>query len=606
MSRIRGDSPGPLRGGCIALALVVWAFGSGCGATPALEAEREVPKPRRGMVVAEHPLAAGIGAEVLERGGNAADAAVATALALAVVFPQAGNLGGGGFALWVGSGGKARVLDFREVAPGAADPALYLDASGRAVPERALSGPLAVGVPGSPSGLHLLHAELGSGRFTFESLALPAIRLARNGFRVDERLESTLAAAGTRARLSQNLGARELFYPGGEPLGDGDLLVQGALADTLERYARRGPDEFVTGPTAAALVAELARPGPDGPQPWITPEDLAAYEPAWREPLRGWFRGRRVITVPPPSSGGVLLLQTLAVLDGFPLEAERDGALARLGAGGSRRPDSDPSGLDERAVHWWIETLRLGFAERAQHLGDPEFHDVPLEALLSSEWVARSRVAIGDLANDEVVPTPVPEGTNTTHLSVLDSDGNAVSLTTTLNSSFGSGILVRGTGVLLNNELDDFALPRSAPNQFGLVGSEANRIQPGKRPLSSMTPTVVVSDEGAVELVLGSPGGPRIITSVIAVCLRTLVYGETLEAAVGAPRFHQQWSPTATEFEAGWPPALLEALERRGHEVREVDTRFGGIQAIQVLGNGEVVGVSDPRRLGGVSQTDRR
>jgi gamma-glutamyltranspeptidase/glutathione hydrolase len=325
----------------------------------------------------------------------------------------------------------------------------------------------------------------------------------------------------------------------------------------------------------------------------------------WRAPLRGWFRGHEVITAPPPSSGGLILLQALAILDGLPLEAERREALGRQAV--AEDALADPAGLDARAVHWWIEALRRAFAERAEHLGDPDQHPVPLELLLSPAWVAQARLSIGERAEPEaVLPTPLPEGTETTHVSVLDPRGSAVSLTTTLNGAFGSAILVRGAGFLLNNELDDFALPEATPNQFALVGGEANRIAPFKRPLSSLTPTVLVGEGGAVALVLGGPGGPRIATSVLAVCLRLLAYGQSLEQAVAAPRLHQQWSPSATEFEPGWPPALLDELRRRGHEVREVEARFGGVQAIRVLPGGEVRGVSDPRRAGRAVPAERR
>jgi len=585
------------------------ALGAGCRSARDLEAGLERPPPERGMVVCEHPLAAEIGCDVLERGGNAADAAVATALALAVVFPTAGNLGGGGFALWAPHSGPPQALDFREVAPAACSVSLYLDAKGQPVPARVRSGTLSIGVPGSPAGLFALHSDLGSGRFTFESLCWPAVRLAREGFRVDARLADTLAGDAIRIRLMSSPGASALFYPGGEPLREGDLLVQPELGDTLERLARRGPDGFYKGSTAAAIRLELAEGSArHGLDHWIGADDLEGYEVRWREPLRGWFRGYEVISMPPPSSGGILLLQALAVLDGFPLDLECAAGRAEIAAAGTPGGDvvvqAEESGLGARAVHWWIETLRRAFAERAAHVGDPDSYDVPVERLLSPDWVARARISIGERPEVELVPEPLGEGTNTTHLSVLDTEGNAVSLTTTLNSSFGSGILVRGAGFLLNNELDDFALDSSTPNQFGLVGGRANAIRAGARPLSSMTPTILRDGGHTVSMVLCSPGGPRIITSVIAVVLRTLVYEQTLEEAVAAPRFHQQWSPTATEFEADWPPGLLEALRRRGHEVIVRDARFGSVQAIRVLRGGEVVGVSVPRRSGAAVGTE--
>jgi gamma-glutamyltranspeptidase/glutathione hydrolase len=324
-------------------------------------------------------------------------------------------------------------------------------------------------------------------------------------------------------------------------------------------------------------------------------------------PLRGWFRGVEVITAPPPSSGGIILLQVLAVLDGFPIDTERDRTLAQralqppaaLGA-------AERSGLNDRIVHWWIEALRRSFSERAQVMGDPDFTEVPVKRLLSSDWIARARTEIGEQARAGDPGPGVREGSQTTHLSVIDQAGNAVALTTTLNSSFGSGLMVSGAGFLLNNEMDDFSIQPDAPNQFDLVGSAANAIEPRKRPLSSMTPTVLRAGGHAVSLVLGSPGGPRIITAVIGVVLRTLALGESLGDAVDAPRFHQQWSPAKTVFEPGWPDEILDGLRRRGHEIEVGSSTWASVQAIRVLSGGMVVGASDPRRGGSVEITARK
>ena len=543
-----------------------------------------------GVVVCEQPLAAEVGASILAQGGNAADAAVATALALAVVYPQAGNLGGGGFALWCSSAGDVRALDFREVAPAAADPARLFDDAGRPLGELLLSSPLAVGVPGSPAGLEELLARCGSGRFTLAQLCEPALKLAREGFVVPKSLAEDLLSAEDRERLERSVAARELFYPAGEPLRAGDVLAQPELALTLERYAAAGSRGFYFGPTADALVDELARAAlslPSGARwerGWITPEDLAGYKPKWREPLKAEFRGREVWTMPCPSSGGIVLLQVLAVL-------ELRGAFG-------------PS-WDAQFAHELAEAFRASFAERAEVLGDPDFFDVPVEELLSDSWKQRAAASIGERASLERVPTLHAEGTNTTHLSVVDREGNAVSLTTTLNSSFGSGRVVKGAGFLLNNELDDFALGGGARNQYGLVGSAANRIRPGARPLSSMTPTIVRKD-GRVELVLGSPGGPRIITAVTQVLLRALAFGETLDAAVAAPRLHQQWSPRTTRIEADFPEEVAAELKARGHELERSKGRFASVQAILVLPDGSVIGASDPRNDGAASSTAQR
>ena len=550
----------------------------------------------RGAVVSEHPLATRVGVEVLEHGGNAADAAVATALALAVVYPQAGNLGGGGFALCFSPKGETLALDFRETAPAGAQPERYLDPDGRFVPERSVSGALAVGVPGSPGGLYQLYRRFGSGRLTFRELAAPAIRLAREGFPVDPWLARDLAATAVQDKMSA--AAREVFFPDGEPLRRGARLCQPDLARTLERYAQEGPDAIYRGPIAQAIVrAVLSAPVPGlGPPPpeAFSSQDLADYRAIERKVLRGWFRGNEVLAMPPPSSGGVALLQVLGMLDGLPLEAERERG---VGAG-----DGEPVG--ERMLHWWIEAMRLAFADRAAHLGDPDHYDVPVDELLSAPWIAARRVSIGERAQPDVGAwfAPPAESAQTTHVSVLDRAGGAVSLTTTLNATFGSGIMVEGAGFLLNNELDDFAIQAGAPNMFGLVGSEANALAPSKRPLSSMSPAIVLGPDRKVRLVAGSPGGPRIITAVIQVVLRVLVMGQDLRDAMRAPRLHQQWSPPATRFEATarfrWERATLAALRGRGHEIVPDERTFGSVQAILIDASGRTTAFSDPRRGG--------
>lgn len=597
-----------VKGGAIVWTLVL--LQAGCGAPRELDPEPPRQRPRSGMIVCESPIASEVGAKILREGGNAVDAAVATALALAVVYPQAGNLGGGGFALFVPHEGEPMALDFRERAPLSAFAERYLDAQGNLQPKTSLASPWAVAVPGSPAGLFELAKKLGSGKFTFATLCKPAVELARNGFLVDAALERELGDEDLRARLESSPGARALFYPDGKQLLKGQRLVQADLATTLEMLGRQGPEPFYRGLAARQIVAELclqadvngAAGGAEiGARGLVSARDLNEYQPLWRAPLRGWFRGMELITMPPPSSGGVALLQTLAVLDGFPIESARRGA---------PRPLDNAAPLPilpELVVHWWIEALRCAFAERAQHLGDPDFVEVPLERLLSPEWVARARVSIGETAAVDMQAQPeVHEGGETTHISVLDSAGNALSLTTTLNSSFGSGILVRGGGFLLNNEIDDFALSAGVPNQFGLVGSAANALAPGKRPLSSMAPTVLRRGGGSVAMVIGSPGGPKIISSIVAVIVRTLLFDESLTQAVVAPRFHQQWRPAQTEFEAGFPPELLEALKRRGQSVHTSEQSFGRIQAIRVAPDGAVEGVSDPRGTGSAVLVKRK
>jgi gamma-glutamyltranspeptidase/glutathione hydrolase len=335
----------------------------------------------------------------------------------------------------------------------------------------------------------------------------------------------------------------------------------------------------------------------------MTRADLAGYKVSERPPLRGWFRGMEIVTMPPPSSGGIVLLQALGILEGMPLDAQKGRAAAEraieLEKGAA--VGSDCATFDERMAHWWIEAMRCAFADRAEHMGDPDFTPVPVRELLSPDWIARRRIGIGQDANHDVSAwRPPREGSQTTHLSVLDSAGNAVSLTTTINAFFGSGIFVEGAGIFLNDEMDDFAIQANTPNQFGLVGGAANAIAPGKRPLSSMTPTIVRDGGHASVIVLGSPGGPKIITAILQVLLRVLVLEQPMPEAIAAPRLHQQWSPGETSFESAFDPVIREELmNRRGHGVRVSTESFGSVQAIWLPEVGGVpIAVSDPRRGG--------
>jgi gamma-glutamyltranspeptidase/glutathione hydrolase len=599
-----------------ALALIALLAVVACrGTDPFVEAQQVVP-PSAGAVVSEHPLATEVGRRVLDVGGNAADAAVATALALAVVYPQAGNLGGGGFALWVPAKGAATTLDFRERAPSGYSQDLYLGADGEVVTERSLTTPLAVGVPGSPAGLFELYRRHGSGRLSFAQLCEGAVALAEEGFFVDAWLARDLASDGSRALLTHDPGAATLFFPGGQPLAEGARLVQPALAATLRRLAARGREGFYRGEVAEALVADLReadrRAGFVAGERLMSLADLASYTVAERAPLEGSFAGRRILSMGPPSSGGVVLLQVLAILEGLPLQHQRNLRRERVALGlaapeASANPlAADGPGLDARAVHWWIEAFRCAFADRAEHLGDPDYVDVPVTELLAPAWIAERRVSIGeraDLTVGALVRAPAEGSGETTHLSVVDREGNAVSLTTTLNDTFGSGIFVDEAGFLLNNELDDFSIKAGTPNMFGLVGGAANQLAPGRRPLSSMTPTVVLGPAGGVEIVLGAPGGPRIISAVTQVLLRMLAYGQSLDEAIRAPRLHQQWRPEETRFERGWPSALLTTLARdHAQPLREPERRgFASVQAIHVAPDGQVEALSDPRRGGTAS-----
>jgi gamma-glutamyltranspeptidase / glutathione hydrolase len=590
-TRIRGRSLVLVGTGILGL------FALACASFPDLTEGATWPTPTAGAVVSEHPLATQVGIDILDAGGNAIDAAVATALALAVVYPQAGNLGGGGFAIVVYHDPEVapKALDFRETSPQALLASDFLNEEGVFVSSDFLHSPLTVGVPGSAAGLWALHQD--SGVLPWARVVQPAIDLAADGFLVDAHLARDLREENSRARLERSPAARALFYPGSYPLIEGELLLQPDLASTLQRYLDNGPDGFYKGPVAAALVALSDSRGGR-----IAASDLSNYKPRWLPALRGWFRGREVITMPPPSSGGIVLLQALAILDGLPLDADRDAARRAIETGTAAGVVADmDAAISARALHWWIEAMRCAFADRAEHMGDPDFHNVPTEQLLSSEWIAKRRISIGERANPDVaawVAPPSEGGGETTHLSVLDRDGNAVSLTTTLNTSFGTGILVPGAGFLLNNELDDFAIQPGVPNAYGLVGNAANAIEPGKRPLSSMTPTVIRDAGEVVTMVIGSPGGPRIITSVLEVILRVLVHDQVLSVAIAAPRVHQQWKPQRTELEPGWHSGAIDSLEGRGHEILLRESKWASVQGIRVKIGGRPVAASDPRRGG--------
>lgn len=525
-----------------------------------------------GCVVAAEPLAARIGLDVLKSGGNAVDAAVATALALAVTHPQAGNLGGGGFMVIRWADGKTAALDFREQAPSRAHRDMYRREDGSIDPERSLWGALAGGVPGSPAGLVRALERFGS--MELPELAKPAIELARDGFEVDGFLADALVAkVGVLGRFDST---RQVFFREGRTIQAGERLVQSDLADTLSRFAANGLEGFYGGETAARFGAFMAEHGG-----WITPDDLAAYAVVDREVLRGRYRGYDVLTMPPASSGGVALLQMLNILEGFDL--------ADSGFGSAK------------TLHLVVEAMRRAYADRARWLGDPAYSAVPVEGLISREYAAKLRATIdlGKLSPVEPgVPPGAPEGKDTTHFSVVDAAGNAVSCTTTINSTFGSGLVVGGLGFLLNNEMDDFAVAPGVPNQFGLIGYDANAVEAGKRPLSSMTPTILVRD-GQVRFVLGSPGGGRIINTVLQVLMNVVDHQMPLVDAVRAPRVHHQWRPEHLSYERNaLNPDSRALLEAMGHSFAEGASSVGRCQAIEVRADGVRIGVADPRSGG--------
>jgi gamma-glutamyltranspeptidase/glutathione hydrolase len=531
-----------------------------------------VARGRHGAVVSAEPHASAAGLKVLRAGGNAVDAAVAVALTLAVTHPQAGNLGGGGFMVIRMVGQAATTLDFRELAPARATRDMYLRKDGSVHPDRSLWGALAGGVPGSPAGLLAVHKKFG--KRPFASLVAPAIALARDGFVVDHFLAGALLAK--HHILSRFASTKEVFYRGERPLQHGERLVQRDLAGTLTRLAEGGFQGFYEGLTADRFVSYLQSEGGI-----IQKSDLASYQPVWREPVRGEYRGHTVLSMPPVSSGGIALVQMLNILEGFDLRS--------AGMGSSK------------TIHWMSEAMKRAYADRARWLGDPSFYKVPQAGLLAKGYAAKLRKSIRIDKVSKVghgVPKGAKESDDTTHFSVVDAAGNAVSCTTTINSSFGSGMVVGGTGFLLNNEMDDFSAKPGVPNQFGLLGGEANAIAPGKRMLSSMTPTMVLKD-GKVRLVLGSPGGGRIINTVLQVLLNVVDHQLALDAAVRAPRVHHQWKPDHLFWEQGSLSAdVRENLALKGHAFAKAARIIGRCQAIEILPDGTRFAAADPRSGG--------
>jgi gamma-glutamyltranspeptidase/glutathione hydrolase len=523
-------------------------------------------------VVAQETRAAEIGRDVLKEGGNAVDAAVATAFALAVTYPRAGNLGGGGYMLiHLAKGRRDVAIDYRETAPAAATRDMFLGPDGKADPGKSRDSALGIGVPGTVAGLALAHARYGSGKFSLAQLIAPAIALAREGFVIDVAATDSPVDLRRLARWPST--AKILLKPDGQTPGVGDRLVQSDLADTLDAIARAGPRAFYQGPIADKLVAGVRAGGGI-----MTADDLKNYRPLLRVPVRGHYRGYDIVSMPPSSSGGVVLIEMLNILEGFHL-----GAL----------------GLDSaQRLHLMSEAMQRAYADRARYLGDPAVATAPLRRLMSKRYAQELRQSIDpDHATpaNQVGGASAREGENTTHFSVADRFGNAVANTYTLNFSYGLGLVADGTGVLLNNELDDFSAAPGAPNAYGLVGGDANAPGPNKRPLSSMSPTIVLKN-GKPFLVTGSPGGSRIITAVLQVISNVIDLKLPVTAAVAAPRIHDQWSPDEVVVEQGLEPDLIRGLESRGHRVAETVPRTSA-NSIEVTPKG-FVGAADPRTTG--------
>jgi gamma-glutamyltranspeptidase/glutathione hydrolase len=529
---------------------------------------------QHGMVVAQEKIAANIGADVLERGGNAVDAAVAVGFTMAVTYPRAGNIGGGGFmVIHLADGNRDIAIDYRETAPAATTRDIFLGPDGKPDQTKSLNSALGIGVPGSVAGLALALEKYGSGKFTLAELLKPAIALANNGIKIADDLADTLDEG--RERLSRwPASAKFLSNPDGTPMHEGDLLVQKDLGQTLSAIAEQGPNGFYRGAVAERLVKAIRDAGGI-----MTLDDLKSYEPTIRVPVRSTYRGYEVISMPLPSSGGVVLLETLNILEGFPMPDLKQGSVPSL--------------------HLLIEAMKRAYADRAHYLGDPAFVTAPVARLLTKEYAAKQRAGISlDHATpwtDILAGAPQHEGDNTTHFSVVDSSGNAVSNTYTLNYPYGVGLIAEGTGVLLNDELDDFTAALGASNAFGLVGFEANLPAPGKRPLSSMTPTIVLRD-GKVVLVTGSPGGSRIISAVLQVIVDVLDYHMDVAAAVAAPRLHHQWMPDRVRVEHGFPADVIAGLKAKGHTVIEPLGQTSA-NSIAVTPAG-ILGAPDPRTRG--------
>lgn len=520
------------------------------------------------MVVSAHPLASQVGVDILKNGGNAVDAAIAEQFALAVVYPAAGNIGGGGFMVYRDKDGETDALDFRETAPLAASRKMYQDENGEVIENLSVRGHLAAGVPGSVDGMLKAHEKYGS--LAWEILLQPAIDLARHGFPLTKK-----EAEGLKNHL-QDFETYSTVKPDFliQQWAEGDTIVMEELAHTLERIRDHKRQGFYSGKTAALIIAEMERGNGI-----MTAEDLENYQAVWRKPIVADYKGYKVVSMPPPSSGGIALAQLLQMSHHFPLSEL-----------GFHSPE---------AVHLMVEFERRVYADRATHLGDPDFHLVPTTGLMDIDYTT-SRIQ--NINEDQATPSDsieagkfaVLESEQTTHFSIVDRQGNAVAITTTLNGSYGSHVVVDGAGFILNNEMDDFSVKPGVPNMYGLIGGEANSIAPMKRMLSSMTPTIVEKD-GTLKMVVGTPGGSTIITSVYQTILNVLDFDMTMQEAVNAGRFHHQWKPDEIFVERdAFDEELIEALKDMGHKI-EMRDAIGRVDAILVRPDGKLEGGADPR-----------
>ncbi len=556
-----------------ALMLFLLAYNTSANEQAILEGERFHPvQGTQGMVATSHTLATEVALKVLKDGGNAIDAAVTAGFALAVTQPRSGNIGGGGFLVYSpGNGDAPEAIDYRETAPAAATETMFQDQDGNVVSERSRFSHKAAGVPGTVAGLALALERHGT--LSLSQALAPAIRLAREGFVVPHRFTEGLEQA--RDRLERWPATRATFYiKDGSAPQPGEVFRQPELADTLQRIAEQGVKGFYEGETAQLIVAEMQRG-----EGLITLEDLRNYEPAVRQPVHGTYRGFDIYSMSPPSSGGTHIVQILNILEDYPI--------------------GDWGHNSANTIHHMAEAMKLAYADRSEYLGDTDFVAVPLQGLTSKGYADQLRASIkADKARpaSEIAPgKPGPrESPETTHFSVVDRWGNAVSNTYTINFSYGSGITVAGAGFLLNNEMDDFSAKPGVPNAYGLIGGEANKVEPGKRMLSSMSPTIVRKDDRNF-LVTGSPGGSRIITTTLQVIMNVIDHNMNIQTAVSAPRIHHQWLPDEIRVEQGISPDTLDLLRARGHTIN-TGSAMGAIQSILIGEDGTLYGGADPRR----------
>ncbi|MEZ5306827.1 MAG: gamma-glutamyltransferase [Pyrinomonadaceae bacterium] len=540
---------------------------------------REPVRAKNAMVASQHKLASEIGASIMKKGGNAIDAAVAVGLALAVVYPEAGNLGGGGFMLIRLDNGKTAAIDYREMAPQGATRDIYVDEKGELIRGEGGSviGYRAAGVPGTPAGLEFAFKKYGSGKVSWAEVVQPAENLAKNGFVLSYRLAELFKSY--RGNLEKYEDSKRIFLNNGDFYDEGDTLKQPDLGKTLERIRKTGASDFYKGVTARLIAEDMARNNG-----LITMADLANYEVKERTALQGKYRGNTIISMPPPSSGGIVMFQVLGMLERYDL--------ASMGQDSSER------------LHLLNEALRRSFADRAEFMGDPDFSDVPVAKLLSGEYIKLR----GDTINaskatpsNEIGPGKPygQEGMETTHFTVIDPSGNVVSNTYTINNLYGNAVTAKGTGVLLNDEMDDFAARPGKPNLFGLIQGERNAVGPRKRPLSSMTPTIVLDKDGKFWFAVGARGGPRIITAVLQSTMNMIDHGMNIQEALDAPRIHHQWLPDLTIWEQyGLSPDTRKQMEAMGHKFTPSPMNIASATAVAVDSKGVRLGAIDSRSDG--------